>query len=86
MNQSGPVPLITHMKYFTGRGNSANASIGAPRELNHPMKTPKKNNPMVEGTRSFVVLLLNHSFAGRFSRAYLALIPARMNSSGMNQG
>ena len=29
---------------------------------------------------------LNHSFAGCFSKAYRALIPARMNNRGMNQG
>ena len=29
----------------------------------------KKNIPMVDGTRSFLVRTLNHSLAGRFSKA-----------------
>lgn len=70
MNHSGPVPLMTHMKYFTATGRSASASAaGDVMALNHPMKTPKNRRPMVEGTRSFLVRVLNHSFDVCFSRA-----------------
>ena len=41
---------------------------------------------MVPGTSNLRLRALNHSPAECLSSAYLALMPARMNSNGMNQG
>ena len=87
MNQSGPVPENAMMKYFTTPGTPSNTpSLSATTVLKYPTIQWNTNRPMVPGTSNFRVRALNHSLAGYFWSAYRALMPARMNSSGMKKG
>ena len=87
MNQSGPVPEKAMIKYFPTAGTPSNTpSLSATAVLKYPTIQWNTSKPMVPGTSSFRVRALNHSFAEYLSSAYRALIPARMNSSGMKKG
>ena len=87
MNHNGPVPLTAIIMYFATAGMPSNAPVlAATAVLKYPTIQWKTNRPMVPGTSSFRVRALNHSPAECLSSAYLALMPASMNSSGMNHG
>ena len=87
MNHSGPVPLTAIIIYFATAGTpSKTPCLDATTVLKYPTIQWKTKRPIVPGTSSFRVRALNHSFALYLSRAYLALIPARIKRSGMKKG
>ena len=87
MNHSGPMPLTAMMKYRPSAGIPSNTPcLAATAVLKYPTIQWNTSRPRVPGTSNFRVRALNQSRAECLSNEYRALMPARMNNSGMNHG